>query len=175
VLVLDISLASSSCASYHLTDSHDLSAFLATEISDQVAVRLFLVEDITSTVIEILGSAMSSNPELFLSHMYHYGMKFLKCLDLGGSRGSSFFGRPESISVKRQKDYFSFPLRRKFIYSDRKAQVEHEKIRSMFRGYNHEEETIEERISGTFYATEGSKRTTGMSVYSHIFPVGFNY
>jgi hypothetical protein len=175
VLVLDIGLASSRCASYHLTDSHNLSAFLATEISDQVAVRLFLVEDITPIVTEILGSAMSSNPELFLSHMYHYGTKFLKCLDLGGSRGSSFFGRPESISVKSQKEYFSFPLRRTFIYSDKKAQVEHEKIRSMFRGYNNEEETIEERISGTFYTTEGSKRTTGMSVYSQMFSVGLNY
>jgi len=171
VLVLDVDLASFQCGSYRLTDSHSLSAFLASGIPDQVALRLFLVEDITPIVVEILGSALRCNPELFLSHMYHYGMKFLKCLDLGGSRGSTFFGAPESLSAKRQKEYFSLPLRRAFEYINEKAQREHENHRSMFRGYNNDEVSVEERISGSFDTAEGSSTTTGMSVDNPKLPL----
>jgi hypothetical protein len=159
VIVLDVKHAPEQSSSEHVKDIERLKNLVKTEAPHDVALRLFLVEDVTAPVIELLGSAYGCYPSFFEEHMYTIGNRRETCMDENGrpisaaSSSSYHQGKNRSLTETGNLPFFSLPFRRMFEYKNVKEKVIHGKRRTMFRNYNEDGNLLEERVSGVLHAT----------------------
>ena len=150
----------------HIQDIKTLSEFLQKTISQGVIKRLFLVEDVTAPVIELLGSTLRCRPDLFVAHMQHYGNIWRTPIDNTGINlegpciSCSYRGPPRPVSSFRYQPFFSFPFRRKLRHKIGEG-IQHAGKRTMFRDHNDFENTVEERISGALSTTRDTTAAIG--------------
>lgn len=150
----------------HIQDRQALSDFIQKAVPEGVAKRLFLVEDMTGPVIELLGATLRCQPDLFAAHMQHYGDMRRAPVDSAGTplEGSciscSYRGPTRPKSYLRQQAFFSIPFRKKLRHKNEDV-FKHAGNRTMFRDYNNFENTVEERISGALYAARGATAAIG--------------
>jgi hypothetical protein len=141
VIAVDIFRQSTSFKLHRLEDLRSLENFCRSDFGSDVALRLFLVEDMTAVVVETLGSAFALTPHLFNCHMKHTGHVQL------GSVGEPFPETEQPFSRFRDPEFFTLAFRRRF--------EDHEIFKSgprqrhtMYRDHDTETFTLEERVSG---------------------------
>lgn len=97
-------------------DTDALQAFTSM-FPDELALRLFLVEDMTAPIVEILGSAFQCQPDLFQHHMHSIGTVVTAGKPSPGgiiyATEHELRGRLQPPSGLRRHSFFSIPFRRK--------------------------------------------------------------
>jgi hypothetical protein len=136
--------------------------------SNDVGMRLLLVEDMTAPVVEILGAALRCHPQLFEEHMRTIGYRNESDFDRHGRLSrhevqvlTQNTEDPVPISQYKEKLHFSLPFCRSFEYDSEEAQKAHEAKRTMWRKYDNDETRLEERVSGVVYTPLHLKHSVG--------------
>lgn len=150
-----------------IRDVQNLREAMSRDISDAIAMRIFLVEDVTAPVIEILGGVYDCHPCFFRAHMQSETR--LKCAAVdahgypiaqpkSGTKGYLPNNR-FTLTETGRLPFFSLPFYRYFRYRDQQSRQRHESKRTMPRKYLEGilEGSLEERISGTFVSETRSQ------------------
>ncbi|KAI9652641.1 MAG: hypothetical protein M1829_001492 [Trizodia sp. TS-e1964] len=141
----------------------------AVEVPADVALRLFLIEDVSADVVNMLGSGYGSYPHFFENHMHTIGFRLYGKIDMNGypvpnkkeSVSSAHKGKLLTPTEIVRLPYFSLPFRRMFEYSSDRARQIHRKQRTMFREYNVEGLSLEERVTGAIHSAENGVASIG--------------
>ena len=148
-----------------IKDTENLSRAVHEILLDEVAVRLYLVEDMSAPVVELLGSAYGCHPHLFENHLHTVHFRCRDKIDAIGRPSErdtiimNYTGRPESASDIGREDFFSLPFRRYFWFEDEDAYNEWPKERTVPRCCTEIGYYVEERVSGAMYKmAEGKHR-----------------
>jgi hypothetical protein len=182
VIVLDIKSTRETPNIEHVRDVEELERVVASDVPDDVSLRLFLVEDVSAPVVEILGAAGGCYPHFFENHMHTIGHRTLTKIDSGGLAtlesdidssglstresnidGLSHEGYVQSTSDTREQPYFSVGFRR-LIKLEKHSEIDIElfqKPRTMYRDLKEDPGVLEERISGVMNSTESGRAKTG--------------
>ncbi|KAM7203472.1 hypothetical protein V8F20_004066 [Naviculisporaceae sp. PSN 640] len=152
-----------------IRDMESLKETATHDISDTIAMRLFLVEDVTAPVIEILGSVYGCHPYFFRAHMQSDALQKKTSVDAHGyltlqSKSaqdySQLSGTRFTLTETARLPFFSLPFYRGFQYRNQERREQHETKRTMPRKYYPKsiiDGTLEERISGTFITETASE------------------
>lgn len=131
----------------------ELSALVSGGPPPNITKRLYLVEEMTVPVIRALWTGLRFDPEVFASHMEHYGRP---------ARVGHLGAAAEPLSRNRRRPYFSLPFRRKLGYTHGdQRRLPPARRRTIVRDYNTGEKTAEERITGALYTNVGPIAMTG--------------
>jgi hypothetical protein len=147
----------------HIKDLKRLQEVATQNVSNGTLLRLFLVEDVTAPVIEVLGCAFTCYLSFFEEHMHTMGYKRENKIDENGNATSyasvsSFHkGKLRSSTEARSLPFFSLPFRRSFKYKSNLHQEIHNQRRTMFREYHEDECLLEERATGVFHSIGDAK------------------
>ena len=139
---------------HHITDLLNLKEFCSTKVGPDVALRCFLIEDMTAIVVETLGSAFALPPQLFNCHMKHMGHV------QQGSVGEPFNGPRQSWSRFRDPNFFSFAFQRQIDSLDILNSGCGQR-HTMYRYHNAETGVVEERVSGMICSRQRSSYRIG--------------
>jgi len=161
VVIVDIKTSQEKPTTQHIRDVESLKRAADLEIPCDVSLRLFLVEDMSAPVVEVLGGAFSCYPHLFANHMQTIGARPQYDIDGKGLPVQMNLeeplcpnpGRPRSTSEIADLPYFSVPFRRHFQYASEQHMNLHRTRRTMFRLYHEGEDVLEERVSGALHST----------------------
>jgi hypothetical protein len=182
----------------HVDNVETLKRFAVVDtIPADIALRLFLVEDMTAPVIEVLGSAYDCNPLLFAYHMYTRAARREKLIGIDGkpleAAGYSILtpiqSHPEVYTPSEMSafPFFSLPFRRAIFHRDRPETIKsmqqkrtifrqlHGLSRSWERMYNEGARsvcmsTLEERVSGTIHISKTPSTHIGQCLASSYVP-----
>lgn len=146
---------------FEIDDLHDI---IASDVPQDVALRLYLVEDVAAPVIEALGSALRCQPDVFADHMY-------SDLDLNRGilrSGYSEVRRGRDVSVPfsyiRSQKHFSVPFQRSGKYKSKLFPADWMTPGTgVHRNLDHQQKTREERISGVMLDVPDCCARIGMS------------
>ena len=141
---------------HSIKDIPNLQQFCSAKIGPDVALRCFLVEDMTAVVVETLGTAFAIPPQLFTCHMQHEGHV------QQGSVGEPFEGLRQSWSRFRDPYFFSFAFQRQLDALEILKSGPRQRY-TMYRDHNVETRTVEERVSGIICSRQSSSCRIGMS------------
>jgi hypothetical protein len=153
----------------HILEIDMLKQYTVLKVPADVVLRLFLVEDVSADVVNMLGSVYGSYPHFFENHMNTIGYRSYGRIDKNGypvpnkkeSVSSAHKGKLLSPTEIVRLPYFSLPFRRTFEYSSDRARHIHRKQRTMFREYNEEGLSLEERVTGAIQSTENGVASIG--------------
>lgn len=161
VIVCDVYCDPMRCSWTKVQDLSSLTQLCSSgHASNDVKMRLFLVEDMTAPVVELLGAAFHCHPQVFEEHMQTIGRRRNSDFDAQGRVKRSLSevvvssfntGAPFPTSNYKKSSHFSLPFCRSFEYGSEEAQKAHEAKRTMWRKYDEEETRLEERVSGVVY------------------------
>ncbi|KAM7197269.1 CorA-like Mg2+ transporter domain containing protein [Rhypophila sp. PSN 637] len=186
VVVADVHRNASQPVTFHQAlDIQQLKLYATSDIPENVSMRLFLVEDVTAPVIELLGSVYGCHPSLFEEHMHSQASRQKYRTDLDGhldglARMDRPWGFNDCLGDRRHTpsgignlSFFSLPFYRKFHYPNEESRQRHESKRSMFReGHNKDalsKKALEERVSGAFVDNGPSrKHEVGIFLFDSI-------
>jgi len=163
VVVVDIKhLPTETPTIREIREIEQLKEVAAVDVPEDVVLRLFLVEDVTAPVIEVLGSTYHCYPGFFQAHMQTIASREHKWV--GGSGISSrnnlyrpILGKLHSLTEMQNLPFFSFPFRRRvkynFSWSRPMARKPFVEKRTMARGFLVEQYPFgvsleEERVTG---------------------------
>lgn len=150
VIAVDIFPHPPYLSSYHIKDLPYLKDFCASKVEPDVALRVFLVEDMTAVVVETLGASFALPPGLFNAHMRHMGNV------QQGSVGEPYEGAKQPCSRFRDPEFFSFAFQRKFDDSEIFKSGPRQR-HTMHRDQNIDAsmQLLEERVSGIICSPQG--------------------
>jgi len=171
VFVLDITSSQEKPNIEHIRNIEGLKRAVDREIPTDVSLRLFLVEDMSASVVEVLGAAFGCYPHLFENHMRTIGGRPQQRIDENGAPlpitpteiPYTYPGLPGSSSELRDQPYFSVTFRQNFRYASGQDREVHLRRRTMFRSYHQGEHVLEERVSGALHSTSAGTSKIGKS------------
>ena len=139
--------------------------------NNDIQLRVFLVEDMTAPVVEILGAAFHCHPQMFEEHMRTSGPRTATGFDSAGRFERAYrniitnHGGPIYPSEYKTRPHFSLPFHRRFKYRSLEAEEDHNAKRTMWSKYS--EGKLEERVTGALYTAPNLSRRVGESFLSH--------
>jgi hypothetical protein len=155
----------------HVKDIMRLNQVAKLDVPESVAMRLFLVEDVTAPVIEVLGKAYDCYFSFFSEHLQTIEPRAMNIIDDQGlptaDTGDMWVNRgiPQSRSKIIDSPFFSLPFRRNFFYADKEEQDRHVGQRTIFRHYNDENFTLEERTTGALHPTTSGNSSIAILLF----------
>jgi hypothetical protein len=148
------------------------------DIPQTIALRLYLVEDMTAPVIELLGSAYNCNPFFFQHHMRCIGGRPSTKIDekgnpLPGIESAFRLHTPEEAPLPsglRNLPFFSLPFRRLLDFTGEGNAKSIVRERTIFRQLLEDFRLLEERVTGTLQSSEPGRPMIGQSNQLELFP-----
>ncbi|KAK1753635.1 hypothetical protein QBC47DRAFT_386834 [Echria macrotheca] len=156
-------------------DIEHLRRMATEEIPETIALRLYLVEDMTAPVIELLGSSYECCPFFFQRHMRCMGVHAARMTDGNGvphehSWVKRSFEDNETPPPSELRDlpFFSLPFRR-WAYTPRPKPSEAAVgDRTMFREYDQKNSLLEERVTGLLVNPKSRKPAIGIFLFDSM-------
>jgi hypothetical protein len=167
--VVDISrLPNSSPIITYVGDVEELQAKCDEDVSEDVAARLFLVEDLSQPVAKVMGGKFQCHPHLFENHLHTVGYR--TCMETNSigeltdetDTITHCFGKPQSVSEISKMEFFSLPFYRAFNYPGVSTE-DIEPYRTVYRNL-YDGNYLEERVSGVLYTDAGFSYDVGQCV-----------
>ena len=159
----------------HVQDLDSLQQAAVTTLPNNVALRLFLVEDMTGPIVEILGRTYSCHPHFFAAHMESQYYSGFSSIDKNGAAGAKNTDKdviyvPKSLTDIQSRPFLSISYTKAF----NRLLEKHEKPRmcrpcdfSWLGG-------CEERLSACFYELDDRDARVG-NLFSTPFSLRFNF
>ena len=168
VLVIDICKDKPQAKPYHARDIATLKKYATCTLPEEIALRLFLVEDMTPPVVALLGAAYNGYPHFFDQHMQTVGYRPRIVTDSNGNplhKAPCLVGRhggSEQLTTEVwSQPFFSLPFRRDFQYRSPADRDKHTSKRTIFREYDVNSCILEERVSGIMHDLRGQECSIG--------------
>ncbi|MCJ1432533.1 hypothetical protein MMC27_001890 [Xylographa pallens] len=153
----------------HFGNVEGLANFVNSGIPDHVSLRLYLVEDMTPPVIEILGTALKCHPDVFGSHLQHLSGWITTISGPQPPMMATTDGlireRRRLTSSKLRSSHFSLPFRRQIPTAFEKHPG---RFRTMYRACEKHEKLLEERVSAAMIKAPDSKLCIGLFLFDSL-------
>lgn len=160
-----------------IRDIEQLREVTALAVPEDVVLRLFLVEDMTAPVVEVLGSAFHCYPSFFKAHMHTIASRPEKWINESGRSVPDVPPNPRSATMSRKLHswtemqnlaFFSFPFRRRVRFGESRLGRPSMKNPTMTREYLPNYLLHEERITGIVQDTVPGKPRIGEFILRHL-------
>ena len=164
VVVVDFDIGKRRLTLSHVQCIKELQRILTHEVADSIGFRLFLVENMTAPIIETIGRALNTEPDIFGRHME--GLMRLNVPNFLMPRYLAPIKQPSQSSLWREP-FFSFSYRRKVPGQIPYPPGRYDYCRgsTTTRGLDAFRATIEQRVSGIVQVLSGSQTRTGRSTF----------
>jgi len=154
----------------HITDVQRLLDRAHQDLCAETALLLYLVTSMSASVVNILGTALECQPEVFGAHLHssrrcgkhgcegNTSADYRGCLGCGVELNTSMQAAGSLIPIPIP--YFSFPFRRPVAYSPKVT------LANRFESYN----LLVERVSGTIHQQRNQGQHVGKKhvSFSHV-------
>ena len=123
--------------------------------------RLFLIEDMTGPIVEIIGRAYSCHPHFFAAHIESQADPQLSVIDANGVPGAEIddtdgIYASKSFTDIQSRPFFSFPYRKAFSVQEKPDRPRMHRSEGLLWL-----DDCEERVSACFYELDGRDARVG--------------